>query len=131
MRTVQAFLCLTLPLLSGCGNPTAPDVTGQWGGPEASMTLAPAGGTVAYACGDGTIDSGWVLTAGGRWSATGRHAPGGGPLPIGGRPTHPATYGGTVQGARLTFTVTLPDLGQVLGPFTVERGKSGPATECL
>lgn len=77
-----------------------------------------------YLCGTGTVDPGWSASATGVFSATGRHAFGGGPVPSGGRPSYPARYDGQVTGDVLVLTVTVTDLGQVLGPFTLRR--NGP-----
>ena len=122
-----------LVLLSGfaCADPTAPELTGSWGGPDATLTLSPLGGTVEYACGASTVDAGWGVSAGKTWYATGQYYSGGGPAPSEGRPPHPATYSGQFQGDVLTFTVTVPDLGAVLGPFTVKRGAPGASEICV
>jgi hypothetical protein len=124
--------CAALVLAAACGgNPAAPELTGQWGGPDANLTLSVSGGSVEYACADGTIDPSWSIGPGGKWRATGQHFTGGGPVPPSGRPPHPAVYDGTVEGDQLTFSVTLTDLDQVLGPFTVTRGRSTVLNVCL
>jgi hypothetical protein len=128
----RVLACGLLLFGAGCGaNPTAPELDGQWGGPEAILTLAPSGGTIEYSCAEGTVDPSWTLTSGGQWRATGQHYTGGGPVPPGGHPPHPATYTGTVHGNELTFTVTLTDLDQILGPYTVTRGQSSNLIVCL
>ena len=113
---------LLLPLALACSSPTAPDVLGSWGGTEASLVLTSSGGAISYACGSGTIDSGWTLSRTGQFVASGQHFFGGGPVPPQGRPPHPARYMGQVQGDDLTLTVTLTDLNQTLGPFHLVRG---------
>lgn len=120
-----------LPLAVGCYAPTAPEAAGTWGGTEASLVLTSGGGTVSYPCGDGTIDSSWSLSGAGAFVATGQHFFGGGPVPVGGQPPHPARYSGEVQGNDFTLTVTLTDLSETLGPFHLVRG--GPAVQerCL
>ncbi len=118
---LRAPIASILTLLCACGSPAAPPVEGAWGGTEASLTLTQAGGTLQYPCGAGTIDSGWTLSADGVFTATGQHFFGGGPVPIGGRPPHPAEYMGQVAGASLTLTVTLTDVGDTLGPFHLIR----------
>jgi len=122
---------LALFAILACGDTTAPEVTGTWGGPEATLVLAAQGGTVEYACGTGTIDSGWHVAGDGRWTATGQHFSGGGPVPGEGRPPHGATYTGTFRGDVLTFTVTVPDIEAVLGPYRVRRGAPGASEICL
>ncbi len=116
-----ALAALAVLLLTGCGDGTAPSPAGAWGGTEASMVLGPAGGTIQYPCGNGTIASGWTVDRAGTFSATGTHANGGGPVPPEGWPTHPARYEGRVAGDSFVFTVTLTDLDQRLGPFHLRR----------
>jgi len=116
--------------LLACSSPTAPKVAGTWGGPDASLTLTPTGGTLGYACGAGTIDSGWTLTPDGRFAARGQHFFGGGPIPPQGRQPHPAVYTGQVRIGYLTLTVTVTDLQQVLGPFSLRRGGPPVVDQC-
>jgi hypothetical protein len=120
MRFRTHGLWLLLPALA-CGSPTAPDIDGAWGGIEASLTLAASGGAVQYQCGAGTIDSAWTISPDGVFAATGEHFFGGGPVPPGERPPHPATYAGQVDGSVFSLTVTLTDLDQTLGPYHLER----------
>lgn len=128
MRQPHAGIALVL-LTLGCTSTTLPDVVGEWGGTQASMTLGPSGGTLNYQCGAGTIDSAWSLAAGGRFTASGRHYFGGGPLPSEGRPPHPARYTGQVEGRVLMLTVVLTDLSQTIGPFRLIGG--GPVVHEL
>jgi len=111
--------------------PTGPGIQGQWGGRDASLLLTKSGGTLAYACGSGTIDSGWLLTSGGHFQATGLHFFGGGPLPDTGRTPHPARYAGELAGEKLALTVVLLDVPDTLGPFTMQRGGSLVSELCL
>lgn len=131
MRPLTALVALTLLAGPGCSEATAPDLTDQWGGPEATLTLGPAGGSVVYLCGASTIDAGYSIAPGGRWHATGEYYVGGGPAPVEGRPPHPATYDGAFRGEVLVFTVAVPDLATTLGPYTVTRGKPGATEICL
>jgi hypothetical protein len=128
---VRLSTVVLLLLAVGCSAPTAPTVVGQWGGPVASLVLAPAGGTLSYQCGSGTVDSTWTLSANGRFVGTGQHFIGGGPVPAQGRPPHPALYVGQVDGDYLTLTVTLTDLNQTLGPFRLARGGAPVAEVCV
>jgi hypothetical protein len=131
MRRLTLPSLLLLSSALACADPVAPEVTGQWGGPEATLILSPTGGTVQYACGAGTIDPGWTLEQGGQWRATGAYMSGGGPMPVEGRPPHPATYAGHLTGDALTFTVAVPELGAALGPYTVKRNAPGASEICL
>jgi hypothetical protein len=130
MRRV-ALLSLLLSSALACADPVAPELTGQWGGPDATVILSLAGGTVQYSCGSGTIDPGWHFEADGQWRATGQYFAGGGPMPVEGRPPQAASYLGTLTGDALTFSVTLPSPGSVLGPFTVKRDQPGAYEICL
>ena len=131
MGTTPRFPRLFLLLVLGCAGPTSPDPTGAWGGQDANLTLSRAGGTIEYGCGLGTIDSTWSVSSAGRFEATGEHFTEGGPLPIGGVPPHPARYRGTMRGRWLTLSVSLTDLGQTLGPYTLERGRRTSLAKCL
>jgi hypothetical protein len=111
-----------LALIVGCVSLTAPAVVGTWGGTQASLALDRTGGALTYPCGAGTIDSTWTLSGSGAFSASGQHFFGGGPEPAQGRPPHPARYTGQVNGALLTLVVTVLDLNETLGPFTLVRG---------
>jgi hypothetical protein len=126
MRSSALALC---GLAVACASSTAPTILGAWGGQQASLSLTISGGTVAYQCGSGTIDSAWTITTDGQFSASGVHYFGAGPVPPGGTPPHPARYSGQVQGPFLTLTVVVTDLQQTLGPFHLIRG--GPAVHEL
>ena len=121
---------LLLPLVLACSSPTAPAAEGSWGGTEVSLELSRSGGTLTYLCGAGTIDS-WTLESDGRFAGTGLHYFGGGPVPPRGRPPHPARYAGRVAGDRLTLTVRLTDIGQMLGPYRLERGGPQVSELCV
>lgn len=122
--------CLVLlSLVLACSSPTAPAVLGSWGGSEASLDLTVHGGSLAYTCGAGTIDSAWTLNAAGQFHGSGQHFFGGGPVPPQGHPPHPARYTGQLDGGIFTLTVTLSDLNQILGPFQLVRG--GPPVQEL
>ena len=116
---------------AACASATAPDAVGAWGGTQASLMLTAAGGTVSYQCGSGQVDSTWTVSSTGSFLATGEHYFGGGPVPVGGPAPHPAVYRGDVDGDTFTFTVTLTDLSETLGPFRMVRG--GPQVQeiCL
>jgi len=129
MRSPRFRLLPLLAVLLSCSTPTAPGAEGDWGGPDASLSLSRTGGMLSYACGAGTMDPAWDLSRDGRLTATGQHFFGGGPVPVAGRPPHPARYAGRIDGDSLVLTVTLTDLGQTLGPFRLVRG--GPRVQEL
>jgi hypothetical protein len=131
MRSIHPMTTLLCLAVLACADPTAPETSGRWGGPDATLVLAASGGSVEYACGTGTVDPGWRVGEDGRWTATGQHFTGGGPVSNEGRPPHAATYAGTFRGDDLTFTVAVPDLAAVLGPFRVKRDAPGASEICL
>jgi hypothetical protein len=126
-----SFAVSLLLTFVACSDPTAPEPAGRWGGPDVSLLLAKSGGTLTYTCGAGTVDSGWTVRAAGRFSGAGQHFFGGGPVPPQGHPPHPAVYAGRLTGDQLVLTVTLTDLQQVLGPFTLRRGGPPVAELCV
>lgn len=122
-------LLLVLTAILACADPPAPEAEGLWGGPVASLSLSRAGGALAYSCGAGTIDSMWTLSREGRFTATGKHFFGGGPVPPEGHPPHPARYTGRIDGSVMILTITVTDLVQTLGPFRLVR--NGPVVREL
>lgn len=131
MKRSIGWVAIALMVGVGCNDSTAPSLAGEWGGPQVTLTLAATGSTVQYACGSGTIDPGWAISSGGDWTATGQYYSGGGPVPSEGRPPHAAHYAGKVHGEQITFSVSVPDLPAVLGPFTATRGAPGAREMCL
>lgn len=130
MNSTSSILVLSFLLALGCASPTSPDPIGQWGSNDANLTLSRSGGTIEYGCGLGTIDSTWSVGTSGQFTATGMHYTEGGPVPIGGVPPHPARYRGTLRDPWLTLSVTLTDLDQTLGPYRLERGRTGSLVKC-
>jgi len=126
-----AIQALILTAAIACSDPAAPELAGEWGGPDATLLLSPEGGSVQFACGSGTVAPAWRIDHDGTWSGTGEYFTGGGPVPSEGRPPHSAKYSGAARGDVLTFTVSVPDLNTMLGPFTVRRGAPGARDICL
>jgi hypothetical protein len=133
-----ASLCLltALGVLGGCGTllvtPGVP-LTGAWGGQHLQATLTDSGGTLQYDCASGTISDPLVPDERGQVLAPGIHSPGhGGPIMLGEVPPQlPARYNGTVNGDRLTLTVTLTETGEKVGTFELVRGQPGLIFRCL
>jgi len=130
-RILRGCLALVVTSALACSSPDAPLAEGNWGGQNASLVLARSGGVLGYSCGSGTMDATWTVSADGHLTGTGQHFFGGGPLPSGGRAPHPATYAGTIDGRVLVLTVTLTDLKQTLGPFSMVRGGPPVSEICL
>jgi hypothetical protein len=131
MRALTFVLCVLVIGCSSSSEQPEPNVIGDWGGTEASLTLSRAGGDLSYPCGAGTIDSTWTLSTDGHLAGTGQHFFGGGPQPVHGRQPHPAIYAGTVDGDTLILSVTVADLGQTLGPFRLLRGGPVVMERCV
>jgi hypothetical protein len=112
---------------------TEPDVVGEWGAPHLALVLTEVGGTLEYDCAHGTINSGWTIDSEGRLRGDGEHVQEhGGPIREGEDVVpRPARYDGVLWGDHLHLSVTLTDSAQVLGPFDLERGKTGPVYKCL
>ena len=108
-------------------------IIGDWGGEHVQLELEEAGGTLEYDCAHGMIDPGWKLSDSGEFSGTGEHViEHGGPVREGEiLPSRPANYDGTVDGDRMSLTVTLSDSAQVIGTFQLQRGSVGQLTRCL
>ena len=121
-------------LLTACttAQPAGVAVTGQWGGPHVGLTLTETGGELVYDCASGRIAEPLVPDAGGRFAASGSHAPGhGGPDVVGQVPTtYPTRFNGAVRGDRMTLTGRV-DNGVLLGPFDLRRGAEAGIFRCL
>jgi len=106
---------------------------GNWGGDHVSLTVTNEGGTLEYDCGSGTIDQPFVVDGAGRFDLRGTHVrerPG--PIRVGEEPDrHPARYTGRIDGNRMTLTVTMTDLDQGVGTFTLTLGASPRIVKCL
>jgi hypothetical protein len=106
---------------------------GAWGGDHVGLVLTATGGTLEYDCAHGTIDEPFVTDSAGRFQLMGTHTrEHGGPI---GRDEkadkHPARYTGGVDGDTMTLTVTLTDSNEVLGTFTLTRGRIARVFKCL
>ena len=106
---------------------------GAWGGVHVSLLLTETGGTLEYDCAHGTIDQPFVIDSSGRFQLAGTHTrEHGGPIRKDEKPdTHPARYNGAVDGDTMTLTVTLTDSNEVLGAFTLTRGRMARLVKCL
>jgi hypothetical protein len=123
-----------LLFLAGCApDHTVQDLLGSWGGPHALLTLTTSAGNIEYDCAHGHVAPGWTVSSSGTFTATGIHLrESGGPVQIGGDSfPRPARYDGTIDGDRMSLTVTLTDSTQVLGTFLLTHGSNGSVFKCL
>ena len=106
---------------------------GSWGGDHAGLTIRAEGGTLEYDCATGTIDEPFVVDAEGRFDLRGTHVrEHGGPIRVGEEPDrHPARYTGRTDGNRMTLTVTMTDLDQTVGTFTLTFALPARIIKCL
>lgn len=125
----HALLALCAMTLSGAAQPP---LTGEWAGDRARLTLSPAGGTIDYDCGSGTIKGPLQLDARNRFKANGSHEEfASGPTPADAPPhARPTVYRGALNGEALTLVV------QIAGepkPRTLNlvRGKQIKLIRCL
>jgi hypothetical protein len=106
---------------------------GGWGGDHVGLLLTATGGTLEYDCAHGTVDQPFVTDSAGRFQLAGTHTrEHGGPIRGDEKPDkHPARYTGAVDGDTMTLTVTLTDSNEVLGNFTLTRGRTARIVRCL
>jgi len=106
---------------------------GAWGGDHVGLVLIVTGGTLEYDCAHGTIDQRFVTDSAGRFQLAGTHTrEHGGPIRQDEKPDErPALYSGAVDGDTMTLTVTLTDSNEVLGTFTLTRGRMARVVKCL
>jgi hypothetical protein len=131
---------VALALLVGCGldrSMSGPvparspaSILGVWGGEHIRMTIEPEGAVIQYDCGEGSIDTGIVPDAEGRFQAEGTFTPGGGPDPIFGRPRQAAIYAGTILDGSMDLTCTVIDTSQSLGSFNLTFSDNGRLMPC-
>jgi hypothetical protein len=138
---VRRFACLTavaagIAAAVACRNPIGGDdrvAAGMWGGTSIRLDVMPQGAAIEYDCAHGTIDEPLVADRDGRFTLSGTHVrEHGGPIRQDEQPDrHPARYEGRLTGETMRLTVTLTDLQQVIGTFTLTRGAGGRLVKCL
>jgi hypothetical protein len=132
MRPMASLLLLLGS--AACMEPEARSpILGDWGGEHLGLVATLEGAELEFDCAAGRIGAAIVPDAGGRFSVSGFHFPGhGGPIGIGPDTVKVAArYDGTVQGNRMTISVTLIDWAVTLGPYTLIRGASPRVFKCL
>jgi hypothetical protein len=109
------------------------DLRGQWGGADISMTIADDGTQIEFGCAHGHIDEQINPNSEGKFSVKGTYArEHGGPLR--GDETQDqqdATYKGTVNGQKMSLSVSLTEGNVDVGTFMLERGKTGRVHKCM
>jgi hypothetical protein len=107
-------------------------ITGSWSGEHISLELKGDGARVEYDCAHGTVDRAIVPDRKGRFDVRGTHVEEhGGPVrreePAEGSPVR---FRGRVSGTEMEFTVTRISDGEVIGTFTLERGRESSLMKC-
>ena len=135
---------VALTLLVGCGTDRSTanvlpgsmsaqspvSILGVWGGEHARMTIESEGAMIQFDCGEGSINTGIVPDAEGRFQAEGTFTSGGGPDPVAGRPRQAAVYSGTISGSTMELTGTVMDTAQSLGTFSLTLSDNGRLVPC-
>ena len=106
---------------------------GQWGGADISMTIADDGTQIEFGCAHGHIDEQINPNSEGEFSVKGTYVrEHGGPMRNDEtQDQQRATYKGTVNGEKMSLSVSLTEGNVDVGTFTLERGKSGRIHKCM
>jgi hypothetical protein len=95
------------------------------------MVIDRAGARLEYDCADSTIDQPIILDAKGRFTAKGSYTPAhGGPRRERHDTASRARYVGEVRADTMRLTVTLENVKQAVGVFTLRRGDDPLLTKC-
>jgi hypothetical protein len=105
---------------------------GVWGGQGVQLAVTETGAHIEYDCAHGQLDGSLTLDAQGHFEATGSHTrEGPGPIRVGiTRVSRPARYTGSIDGEKMTLTVTLTDTNDTLGTFTLYFDQQGILRKC-
>ena len=105
---------------------------GQWGGADIALEVTSEGIDVNFDCAHGHIEDLFPDSAG-NFSVKGTYVrEHGGAMRINENPDSlPAVYKGKISENQMTLTVTFPDGTEDVGPFKLERGKSGRVHKCM
>ncbi|MCZ6916271.1 MAG: hypothetical protein O7I93_05810 [Gemmatimonadetes bacterium] len=132
-RLAAAQTLLLCGLTLACsGDPTGPDLLGEWGGEGAAAVVAADLTTFEFDCANARVEAPLLLDPDGKFSVEGLYFREGGPLPVDGRPSIPARFDGTVTGDRMTLTIHLIGLAQEpIGPRELRKGRTPLLRKCL
>jgi hypothetical protein len=105
---------------------------GVWGSDQASMTIKEGGaGATVEILASGCFGSYGDISQeipNGRFSLSGTYTQLMGAFP--GKVEHPAQFSGSVEGTRMTLTITVPDVSLVVGPFVLTSGVTNAWEPC-
>ena len=111
---------------------TSGAVTGIWGGDHIALEATDKGAEVQYDCAHGSITEKIVPDRDGKFTVKGTHTrehPG--PIRDDEQAnSQPALYRGSVNGETMELTVTLGGSNDVIGVFSLSKGKQGRIRRC-
>ncbi len=109
-----------------------PVVPGKFGGIGVGFAVEKKGVKIDFDCGDGEISEQLKMDKKGNFKATGTYTGGTfGPVRLGHEPKpQPALYEGKITGDVMKFKVTLTDTNELIGEYTVTRGKGSKIHRC-
>ena len=130
IRLAMATVVLTLS--SGACASTGPDQDAVWGSSQVSLTIAETTTTLQILASGGCYGSYGEIDQPIRsltFSLTGTYTQLTGVYP--GSVQYPAQYDGAIAGRHMTLTISVPTLGQTLGPFSLTHGVAQTWPACL
>lgn len=103
-----------------------------WGGEHVRIEFNDGEARVEFDCAHGTITGPLKTDSEGRFALDGTYVrEGPGPIRLNApRVSQPALYSGTIEGERMSLTVTLTNTSQEIGRFTLTRGSEGLIRKC-
>ena len=103
-----------------------------WGANGIILNVEENGVTIQYECADGQIEESLKVNEQGNFEANGFHIrQRGGPIRVDAKlARQPTRYEGRISGNTMTLKVTLTETKEVIGDFTLERGKTPRMTRC-
>lgn len=103
-----------------------------WGATGIILNVEEKGVIIQYECADGQIEQSLMMNEQGNFEAAGIHSPQRpGPIRVDAKlASQPARYEGKISGDTMTLKVTLTETKEVVGEYTLERGKTPRMTRC-
>lgn len=103
-----------------------------WGANGIRLVVGETAVIIEYDCADGKIEEPLKVDEQGNFSANGVHIrQKGGPIREGSTPaSQSARYQGRISGDKMTLKVTLTESGELIGTYTLDRGKTPRMHRC-
>ena len=108
-------------------------LAGNWGGEHIKLEISETGAQLEFDCAHSTVTQQIKLNDHNYFDVEGIYVKeSGGPERPGARPdSHPVRYTGQIADQTMTLSVTLTDINQRIGAFTLIRGRSPVLFKCL